>query len=179
MSNFIIGYRLGITILDLRYSLFLLLKSLKFLNFLLKRKHTIFFYLPKVLNDYQSYFEHMYSLASIVPLDLWVCGLLTNAKTVVRTQPDFFIKRFPNAIVLLQNNDYPLISNEAFCVNIVSVGFINTSQDPLLCTYPIPINVTSIEFSIFYYKIILSYFHIYYLYRQLAFYKFLIKKINF
>lgn len=52
MSIFVLGSRQGIFIINLRYTLFLFLKSLKLVNNFISRKKQILFYVPIFLGTH-------------------------------------------------------------------------------------------------------------------------------
>jgi ribosomal protein S2 len=109
--------------------------------------------------------------------------LLTNFKRVNKNNKVIPIKILPAALFVFINkitesSDYLNILKEASILNILSIGLVDTDQDPYAFHYPIPGNTKSFESICFYYRFFLSYLYLCSLKTKSVFFKNLIFSYN-
>lgn len=159
MNMFIIGHKYDIYFIDLKYTIFLLKKSLKIIK--KNYKYNTIFIVPFSMKDNLLYSLSKYQL-NILVRSKWIFGLLTNYKNFKVSSNKWLTKAmFPKTIIFFFRNlykrNYLTISKEIKDLKIIFIGFINTKINPSYFDYYIPINNNSIEIIKFYFRAILFY----------------------
>jgi len=191
MSFFAVGYKFDVFFLDIIILHFLVMKSLAIINGISNKKKRIIFIISK-LNWKNSRFLkkkkkiHKYLLKNIRNLNMltvtkWVYGILSNFKRVNKKNKVLPLKIVPNAVFMLtskiqDNLNYLNIIKEAFILNILTFGLVDTDQNPVVFNYPVPCNSKAYETGRFFYRLYASYFFICNLKLKSDFFKILIIK---
>ena len=181
MNLFIIGHKYDIYFMNLKYTSFLFKKSLKILG--LNSKTNMLMLIPKEFSLILEFTklnkkQIIKKCSNIFILTKWYFGALSNYSIFKKKLQLKFPKilfLFPN---LSENLKYLTILNEIRKYNMVSVGFISTSDNPYILDYFIPINNNSVELLKLYFRLVLIYIYVLNSKNKYKFFKQIIKKIN-
>lgn len=174
MSFFILGYKFDVFFLNITFIHFLFMKSLYFINSLTKKKKKIIFLISKLTWLHSRFLKRKkpnkfvldnIRKLSIITITKWTYGILTNFKRVNKNKKVLPIKILPTSVFMLTSKitddlNYLNIIKEAFILNVLTFGIVDTDQNPLVFDYSIPGNSKAYETTKFYYRLFVSYFFI-------------------
>lgn len=179
MNLFIVGHKYDIYFINLKYTLFLFKKVLNILN--KNSRSNILILVPEQLRNILNVTidpDEVRFISNIQILTKWSHGYLSNYKMYIEHFKKRILPRFlflcPNLFI---NMKYYSILNEIKKYNMVSMGFINSSDNPYILDYFIPINNNSVELIKFYFRIILFYIYLLNLKKVNTFFKKIIKNL--
>lgn len=175
MSLFIAGIKMDVFFFKLQYIKIILEKVINIIRLLSKKKKFILFVIPELVL-LKSILVKPKIGAKNIAFDLknltlltfvnWVFGILTNFKCVNKNQKVLPINYIPNLLIVLLNkitedSDYAIIAREGARLGLLTIGLIDSHQNPYAFDYAIPSNSKSFDSSIFYYRLFMCYLYIY------------------
>lgn len=181
MNLFIIGHKYDIYFVNLKYTLFLFKKSLNILSS--NSKLNILMLIPKEFSIILEFTklkkkQIIKKCSNIFIFKKWYFGALSNYnifKKKLQLKFPRILFLFPN---LSENLKYLSILNEIRKYNMVSIGFISTSDNPFILDYFIPINNNSTELLKLYFRFVLIYIYVLNCKNKNKFLKQIIRQIN-
>jgi ribosomal protein S2 len=181
MNLFIIGHKYDIYFINLKYTLFLFKKNLNILY--LNSKENILMLLPQDFNNVLLFTKlrgkkFIKYCSNINIIYKWTFGILSNYfnfKDKLKLPFPKILFIFPN---LLDNIKYLSVLNEIRKYNMISMGFISTSDNPYILDYFVPINNNSTELLKLYFRLILVYLCTLNFKNKYLFFKKIIRKVK-
>lgn len=148
VNYFLLGEKFGVNLFNLNFSYFAIKKFLFMLRHIMFNKGRIW-----VVNENFQLFPNistalmLYS-RGIFQIKKWPKGLLTNRRSVISNV------KFPHILFITNSFQNSYIANESMIFGVPTAGLVDSSENPLNYTFPIPSNSKSLNSIYFFYLLI-------------------------
>ena len=148
INYFLLGERFGINLFNLNFSYFAIKKFIFVLQHVLSNKGRVwiinenFQLFPIISTALMLYSRNLFQIKK------WPKGLLTNRRSIISNL------KFPHILFITNSFQNSYIANESTLLGIPTAGLVDSSENPLNYTFPIPSNSKSLNSIYFFYLLI-------------------------